>query len=142
MDNLIAFVISHWVLCSLWALILLALAASFLVRAMESAPQIPPQEVTRLINHHDATVIDIREKTAFAKGHILGAMNLPLTELADRLPKLALDRDKPIVLYCQAGSTSGGAVEPLNKAGFDKIFRLKGGLLEWQDSNLPVTKGA
>jgi rhodanese-related sulfurtransferase len=142
MEHLGEFVSNHWVLFSIWALILTVLAASFLMKAKEGALQIPPTEVTRLINHQDAIVIDVREKTAYAKGHILGAMNLPLAELPDRLTTLTLDRSKPVVLYCQAGTTSVGAVGPLTEAGFAKVYRLKGGLLEWQESNLPVAKGA
>lgn len=142
MEHLGQFVINHWVLFSLWVLTLVALVATFLMKSKGRAPQIPPTEVTRLINHQDAIVIDVRDKTAYAKGHILGAMSLPLAELPNRLADLAIDRSKPVVLYCQAGSTSGGAVGPLTQAGFEKVYRLKGGVLEWQDANLPLSKDA
>ncbi len=140
MDRLGEFVVNHWVLFSILAGILIGLSYTFVQSAMEKAPQVTPLELTRLINHDDAQVIDIRDKTAFGKGHILGSQNLPLSELPERIGKLNLSHDRPVVVCCDVGTSSAGAVALLSKAGFTKIYRLKGGIMDWRDSNLPLAK--
>ncbi len=140
METLSEFVINHWVLFSILGGVLVGLAYTFVRSAREQAPQVTPLEVTRLINHDDAQVIDIRDKGAFGKGHILGSCNIPLSELADRIGKLNLSHEQPVVVCCDAGNSAGGAAATLSKAGFGKVYRLKGGIMEWRDANLPLAK--
>ena len=141
MEQLGEFAVNHWILFSVLVLNILALALYIAKGSAGGAPQLPPTEVTRIVNHQDATIIDVRDQAAYGRGHILGSLSLPLADLASRAGTLTLDRKKPVILCCQAGNTSGAAVEPLTKAGFERIYRLKGGMVEWQQSNLPVTKG-
>lgn len=141
MEQLGEFVVNHWILFSVLVLNILALALYVAKGSGDGAPQLPPTEVTRIVNHQDATIIDVRDQAAYGRGHILGSLSLPLADLASRAGTLTLDRKKPVILCCQAGNTSVAAVEPLTKAGFERIYRLKGGMVEWQQSNLPVTKG-
>ena len=84
MERLGEFVVNHWVLFSILGGVLVGLAYTFVHSAREQAPQVTPLEVTRLINHDDAQVIDIRDKGAFGKGHILGSRNVPLSESPTR----------------------------------------------------------
>ena len=63
-------------------------------------------EVTQLINHEDAEVIDIRSQTEFENGHIINAKNIGLQELPERINKLRKDKSRGIIFYCSNGSLS------------------------------------
>jgi rhodanese-related sulfurtransferase len=85
-------------------------------------------------------IIDIRDKAQYAKGHIIEAISMPSTELPERIKELEKYRDRSIVLCCQIGDTSPKAGTALAKAGFTKLYRLRGGLLAWQNFHLPLVK--
>ncbi|MFD1360681.1 rhodanese-like domain-containing protein [Lentibacillus salinarum] len=79
--------------------------------------------------YRKAQLIDVREPNEFDKGHILGARNIPLTQMKQRLVELR--QDKPVYLYCQGGSRSARAAQLLHKKGYDDISQLKGGFKKW-----------
>ncbi|SFD53466.1 Rhodanese-related sulfurtransferase [Lentibacillus persicus] len=79
--------------------------------------------------YRKAQLIDVREPNEFDKGHILGARNIPLTQMKQRLVELR--KDKPVYLYCQGGSRSARAAQLLHKNGYEDINQLKGGFKKW-----------
>src|SRR5699024_2253495 len=79
--------------------------------------------------YRKAQLIDVREPQEFKKGHILGARNIPLTQMKQRLVEMR--EDKPVYLYCQSGSRSARAAQLLHKKGFKDINQLKGGFKKW-----------
>ncbi|HLQ70290.1 MAG TPA: rhodanese-like domain-containing protein [Bacillota bacterium] len=79
--------------------------------------------------YRKAQLIDVREPQEFKKGHILGARNIPLTQMKQRLVEMR--EDKPVYLYCQSGSRSARAAQLLHKKGFKDISQLKGGFKKW-----------
>ncbi len=79
--------------------------------------------------YRKAQLIDVREPQEFEKGHILGARNIPVTQLKQRL--IELRKDKPVYLYCQGGSRSGRAAQLLHKKGYEDINQLQGGFKKW-----------
>jgi rhodanese-related sulfurtransferase len=99
-----------------------------------------PIEATLLINRENAIVLDVRDATEFATGHIANARNIPLAELDNRVGELARFKNKPVVLVCQSGSRSGKALAALTKAGFEKVQSLGGGLAGWQKDGHPLVK--
>ncbi|MEW6133979.1 MAG: rhodanese-like domain-containing protein [Pseudomonadota bacterium] len=96
-------------------------------------------EATRLMNE-DALVLDVREDNEWAVGHIPNARHIPLGELANRLPELDKFKDKPIVVYCRSGHRSARACALLKKSGFANPYNLAGGILAWEQANLPITR--
>ena len=101
---------------------------------------IGPVEATQLINHKDAVVVDIREDREFRDGYILNSVHVPLSQLKDSLGRLEKYKDRPVVVSCRSGSRAGVACATLTKNGFNEVFSLKGGILAWQNANLPLTK--
>ncbi|MUK87147.1 rhodanese-like domain-containing protein [Ornithinibacillus sp. L9] len=79
--------------------------------------------------YRKAQLIDVREPQEFERGHILGARNIPVTQLRQRLVELR--KDKPVYLYCQSGSRSARAAQLLHKKGYEDISQLKGGFKKW-----------
>lgn len=79
--------------------------------------------------YRKAQMIDVREPQEFDKGHILGARNIPVTQMKQRLVEIR--KDKPVYLYCQSGSRSARAAQLLHKKGYQDISQLKGGFKKW-----------
>ncbi|MHC5561426.1 rhodanese-like domain-containing protein [Bacillus spizizenii] len=79
--------------------------------------------------YRKAQLIDVREPNEFEGGHILGARNIPLSQLKQR--KNEIRPDKPIYLYCQNSVRSGRAAQTLRKNGCTEIYNLKGGFKKW-----------
>jgi len=100
-----------------------------------------PQEVTLLINHENAIILDVREAKEYAEGHILNSVHIPLSTLSDKMARLEKYRNQPLIASCLSGSRSGNACRMLKKNGFEKVHNLKGGITAWQNANLPLIKG-
>jgi rhodanese-related sulfurtransferase len=79
--------------------------------------------------YRKAQLIDVREPNEFDAGHILGARNIPLTQLKMRIKEIR--PDKPVYLYCQSGTRSGRAAQLLYKKGYKDLSHLKGGFKNW-----------
>lgn len=79
--------------------------------------------------YRKAQLIDVREGNEFEAGHILGARNIPLTQLKTRQQELR--KDKPVYLYCQSGMRSGRAAQMLHRQGYHELYQLKGGFKQW-----------
>jgi sulfur dioxygenase len=90
----------------------------------------------------DVQVVDVREPAEFAGalGRIPGAHLMPLAQLAATAPQL--DRERPVVTVCRSGARSARAVAVLQKAGFDKVANLAGGMLRWRAEGCVVEGGA
>ena len=65
--------------------------------------------------------IDVRSAEEFNAGHIDGAINIPHTDIAQRITELNLDKATPIVLYCKSGRRAGIALETLTNMGFSQV---------------------
>jgi glyoxylase-like metal-dependent hydrolase (beta-lactamase superfamily II) len=90
---------------------------------------------------HDVQVLDVREPPEFTGplGHITGAILIPLGELAGRAGEL--DKTRPIVAVCRAGSRSAQAIAILQKNGFADVANLAGGMLRWRAEARAVEGG-
>jgi len=111
-----------------------------LVRRGTGGPWVNTLEATQLINRNDALVVDVRDAAEYAKGHILGARNIPLAELERRAEELMKHKAKPLIVYCDTGSRISGALPILRKQGFGSVVNLSGGYAAWQQAGLPVER--
>ena len=100
-----------------------------------NVPEITPKEFkARLDRGDDIYILDVREPHEYQICN-LGGHLIPLGELARRAAEL--DSSKEIVAHCRSGKRSAEAVNFLRKAGFRKIWNLKGGILAWSDRSGP-----
>ncbi len=140
MEKLPEFIANHLFLVSLFVAISSLLFWNIFFSAM-GASQIVPAEVTSLINHEDAELLDIRSAKDFEKGHIINAVNIDMATLGDREKELNKYKDKTVVICCAQGQESIRVARNLKTKGFEKLYSLKGGISAWQNANLPLTKG-
>jgi rhodanese-related sulfurtransferase len=96
-------------------------------------------DAVRLINR-GAVVIDVREPEAYRHGHIANARNVQMAELQANPDALKRQKKKVLLAVCENGATSAKAAGMLRKAGYEKVFSLKGGLSGWRSDNLPLVK--
>ena len=105
--------------------------------AESEAPSIEPQALHDRLEAGDETVVlDVRTPAEFAMGHIPGAINIPHTELGERLSEV--DPDAEVAVYCMRGPRARRGEQTLAKAGRARILHIEGGLSAWQAAGLPV----
>ncbi|MCY4154645.1 MAG: rhodanese-like domain-containing protein [Gammaproteobacteria bacterium] len=140
MEKLPEFIANHlWLVC-LFVAILALLLWNVFGSSMSGLSQVGPTEVTRLLNHDKALLLDLRTSADFAAGHIISARNIPTAELEDRKKELQKFKDNPIIFCCNRNLDGVKAGRILKLAGFEKIYSLKGGLEAWRSANLPITR--
>lgn len=137
MEQYLEFTANHPLLVGALVLSLFLVIFTELRRLTRGAVSLEPQEAIKLMNS-DAVVIDLRSPEAFARGHIVNARNIPLDELTGKTEVLDKLKSQPIIAVCDAGVSSGRAVEKLRKAGIEKAFGLRGGIAAWQQASLPL----
>ncbi len=99
-------------------------------------PEITPKDLkARLDRGDDLYILDVREPHEYQICNLHGHL-IPLGELPRRVHEL--DSSKEIVAHCRSGKRSADAVQFLQKAGFRKIWNLKGGILAWSDEVDPT----
>lgn len=140
MDRIIEFIGNHPYMIALWLSLAVLLLWNLLADSVGGVKALTAAEATRLMNHEDALLLDLRGKADFDKGHILNARHLPSTELDERLQKLKADKDKPVVLCCGNGLESQRAGKKVQQAGFERVYLIKGGIGSWREANLPLTR--
>ena len=86
-----------------------------------------PASAVRGLAEAGAAILDVREKGEYEAGHIRGAVNVPLSELRDRLGELP--KDRPLYLHCRSGQRSYYACRILAARGFRDVYNIAGGFL-------------
>ena len=135
--QLIEFLGNHWILFMALGVILGLLTYNLIFGDKGS---VDPIGATALINQKEAAVVDVRPAADFAKGHIINAVNVPMNGFKNQTAALAKYKDKPLIVTCRSGSQSQAACHVLRKAGFPEVYNLRGGVLAWQNANLPLTR--
>jgi rhodanese-related sulfurtransferase/DNA-binding transcriptional ArsR family regulator len=106
----------------------------------DSLEAVSREDLKQRLDAGTVTILDVRPADEFALGHLPGAFNLPLGELAQRLADLPPGQE--VVAYCRGPYCvlSYEAVALLREHGFT-ARRLEDGLPEWRAAGLPVEKG-
>jgi len=110
------------------------------IRQQRDKSLLTPIQATLLINREDAVAVDVRGQGDYEKGHLPNARHLPLADLERRSTELEKFRARPLILYCNSGVTATKAIATLKKAGFEKLYNLRGGVYEWEKAGYPMTR--
>jgi len=127
-------------------LIALALLASVaflprLIKRLRAQPMLAVDELKRRLDAgENLLLLDVRSAADFAgeKGHIAGARNIPLEELAARQGELESRREQPVLLVCTTDRRSSRAAAQLAAAGFARVQVVRGGMNAWRARGWPV----
>ena len=118
----------------------LALLWPLLNRGASGVANIAATEAVMLMSRSKPLILDVRDATEFATGHIQGAKNIPLAELAGRIKEIEKFKDKPVLVHCQKGMRAKGACSILKAQQFSQLNNLQGGLDAWVEAKLPLIK--
>ena len=141
MEHLTEFVTNNLILFAALLGVLVMLIKAELDHQGNKGLSVSASAAIRLINNNDDTlIIDIRTAAEYKAGHIKGAKNSPLKELSSDVEKFSEHKDKPVLIYCNSGSTAVQAIKILKNAGYEKINNLEGGVAAWKEANMPLSK--
>jgi rhodanese-related sulfurtransferase len=117
----------------------LALVQTGCGRKAQSA-EVPASELLASIRESSAPLIlDVRSPEEFARGHVPGAKNIGIDQLAQRLAEISEHLDEEVVVYCERGPRAERASALLAGAGFTAVRRLEGDMSGWRAAGLPTS---
>jgi rhodanese-related sulfurtransferase len=88
--------------------------------------QVNVDEVRELVENNQV-IIDVREPGEYANGHIKGALNIPLSQLRERIDEIP--KEAPVYLHCRTGQRSYNATLALQNLGFQNVHNITGSFL-------------
>ncbi len=114
--------------------------AQLLSDAAAQVPFVSMAELAERVGKNDLglVLLDVREKDAYAGGHIPGAQHLPRGQLELRVNKELPDPTQRILVCCEFGHISTLAAATLRELGFVQAAALDGGMKAWRESGLPL----
>jgi rhodanese-related sulfurtransferase len=109
----------------------------------EAAARVPfmaMDEVSKRLQRGDGDLVllDVRERDAYAAGHIPGALHLPRGQIELRIDEILPDPTRRIVVYCELGRISTLAAATLQSMGFGRAVALDGGIRMWREAGYPI----
>jgi len=107
---------------------------------MQAFANVNSAELTQLVNHKNAVLIDTRSAEDYQKGHIVNAINMPLADLLSGNKSVDNLKGQTVIAYCANGITSKSACKHLMVSGIENVFNLTGGINSWLSDKLPVVK--
>jgi rhodanese-related sulfurtransferase len=83
-------------------------------------------------------LVDVREESEFARGHLPGARHLGKGVIERDIETAVPDPATPIVLYCGGGFRSALAADALQKMGYSDVISMDGGWRVWKEQGYPT----
>lgn len=141
MQEFIVFVSKNPLLSLAWVGLLAAVVFLTLKIRLSKVKLITRAEAVLLMNKEDAVVVDVRAHDAFHNAHIVDSHNITPSEIKDNnLGQLDKHKQQPIIVIDANGQMAREPAELLVKAGFERVYALKGGIMGWSDENLPLVR--
>ncbi|HEC14600.1 MAG TPA: rhodanese-like domain-containing protein [Rhodospirillales bacterium] len=125
------------------------LLMKFVPRILAGVPFVDPKVLKEALEAgRDVVVLDVRTPGEFTgpMGHMPGAVNLPLNEMANQLKeitaKLEPYKAEPVYVTCRTENRSPRAARMLKSLGFTKVSIVKGGMKRWAKEGLTVEQAS
>jgi rhodanese-related sulfurtransferase len=133
---------NHLALAALFLVLLLGLVGTQLMMLLRKYKELTPAGLTLLINREGPLLIDLSAYADYEKAHVPGSRHVAMSQFDPEHKDIAKAKDVPVVLIDKDGrGASDKAAQRLVKAGFSKVYTLNGGVISWQQAQLPVAKG-
>ena len=131
------FIAQQWLLV---AALLASLGMLFFHETRKSGPSLSPQLAINKVNAEEGIFLDLRDGGDYKEGHIVESLNIPVAKLPTRMAELEKYKNRPIVLVCKMGQQAGVAGKQLKAAGYEQVYKMSGGMMEWGNLQLPTVK--
>lgn len=95
----------------------------------------------RLPRSDDFLLVDVREESEWAQGHLPGAVHLGKGVIERDVESRVPDLDTEVVLYCGGGYRSALAADALQKMGYTNVLSMDGGFRGWKEAGHAVERG-
>jgi rhodanese-related sulfurtransferase len=119
-------------------------AEGFLNLVREAKKRIKEEDVQTTKKKLDAgekmIVVDVREESEWARGHIPNAIHLGKGIIERDIEKAIPEKGATVVLYCGGGFRSALAAENLQKMGYTNVISMDGGWRDWTQAGFPTIK--
>ena len=139
MEQVIEFAGNNLLLVGGFVAVLGFLLWTEVMRKVQGLTELTPAEAVPWINNPDAVIIDISPVADFNKGHIVNAVNLQASRLANPDGEIQKFKDSKLLVVCKSGQTAIAAAGSLRKMGANEVAVLKGGMSQWRADQFPVT---
>jgi rhodanese-related sulfurtransferase len=98
------------------------------------------KEVKQRLDKGDKfTLVDVREESEWARGHLPGAVHLSKGVIERDIEAKVADKNAELVLYCGGGFRSALAADNLQKMGYKKVISMDGGWRGWTEAGYPTS---
>ena len=120
----------------------IALFASVLLLAgcstSSTATDLSVSEFSSKVTEAAVITLDVRTPGEFSEGHIEGALLIDFQSGNFENEIASLDKTKTYAVYCRSGNRSGQAVKVMSDAGFNNLYNLNAGVIDWANAGLPL----
>lgn len=141
MEQLQEFALNNALLSGAFVVVLAILIVTEISRATRKFKELNTLQAIRRMNQEDVVILDVSGSADFAKGHILGAVHMPPTQIEAGNQQLNRWKERPVLVCCKNGQVSPQMAGKLVKMGFVDVAILSGGLAQWRADNQPLTTG-
>ena len=122
---------------------LIAITGCGKAQSNKSESSLPAKEFSKKLDQtKDAQLVDVRTPGEFRNGHLKSAMNIDWNADDFTEKAKALDKDKPVFVYCMSGPRSTAAAAKLQEIGFKNVYEMQGGMMKWRNAELPEIKAS
>ncbi|WP_367916231.1 thioredoxin domain-containing protein [Leadbetterella sp. DM7] len=123
------------------SIIILAVWGATCCQAQTPAVKLSAKEFAdKIKSTPGAQVVDVRTPSEFKAGHIKDASNVDISSGEFKNMAAAIDKSKPVFVYCLSGGRSASAARYLTSQGYNEVYEMTGGMMEWRNNNLPEVK--
>jgi rhodanese-related sulfurtransferase len=117
-------------------------SSKFLALVQEAKERITETDVlevnARLEKGERLTLVDVREESEWAQGHLPGAVHLGKGIIERDVERMFPNPDRELILYCGGGFRSALAADNLKKMGYTRVASMDGGIRGWREAGLPL----
>lgn len=114
------------------ALFILILSSSCIFSKGEGYKRISMDEAKTLMEKEEGYILlDVRTKGEYESGYIPGAINIPLSDIDEKIISFLPDKSQMILVYCRSGNRSREASDKLSKLGYTNVLEI-GGINAWK----------